>query len=71
MLSNIRLFILFYFRRDHVNCDECRYCCTVLFCAYTDENGGVINLDIMGPILKIPYLEKSEYTLELSSNFDF
>jgi len=29
-------------RRDKVFCDECRYCCTLPFCSYKDENGDVI-----------------------------
>jgi len=29
-------------RRDKVFCDECRYCCTLPFCSYKDENGEII-----------------------------
>ena len=37
MLKN---FFCQYFRRDNENCDECRYCCTLPFCTYSDDNGG-------------------------------
>ena len=41
------------FRRDKAFCDECRYCCTLPFCSYTDDRGG--NIIILEPFLAAIY----------------
>ena len=60
MMKLILLYNLFYLRREKAFCNECRYCCTLPFCSYK-ENDSEDNLHLYKKQLYIIYLIRSDF----------
>ena len=60
MMKLILLYNLFYFRREKAFCNECRYCCTLPFCSYK-ENDSEDNLHLYKKQLYIIYWIRSDF----------